>query len=124
MFKYVLGGAILFATSLPLLAAEPGKTMDTSAGKAYVDEKGMTLYTFDKDAGDKSMCNGPCAENWPPLFAADNAKSTPDMTVITRDDGKSWTVLNANNYWSVAFASPDAGWAVGANGRITKLAGF
>ena len=30
---------------------------------------GMTLYTFDKDvAGSgKSVCNGPCATNWPPV---------------------------------------------------------
>lgn len=33
----------------------------------WVDHNGMTLYTFDKDAGGKSMCNGDCATNWPPL---------------------------------------------------------
>ena len=28
---------------------------------------GMTLYTFDKDVENsgKSLCNGPCATNWP-----------------------------------------------------------
>jgi Secreted repeat of unknown function len=46
----------------------PGKNpADTSKGKPLVDSKGMTLYTFDKDAGGKSMCNGPCADNWPPV---------------------------------------------------------
>jgi predicted lipoprotein with Yx(FWY)xxD motif len=39
-------------------------------------------------AGGKSMCNGPCAENWPPLMAADYAKPTADMTIVVRDDGK------------------------------------
>ena len=43
------------------------KTADTPKGKTFVDAKGITLYTFDKDAGGKSTCNGPCAENWPPL---------------------------------------------------------
>ena len=66
----------------------PAKTADTSKGEAFVDAKGMTLYTFDKDAGGKSMCNGPCAENWPPLAAADDAKPTADMTIVVRDDGK------------------------------------
>jgi predicted lipoprotein with Yx(FWY)xxD motif len=66
----------------------PAKTADTSKGKALVDSKGMTLYTFDKDAGGKSMCNGPCAENWPPLMASADAKATGDWTVVTRDDGK------------------------------------
>jgi len=44
--------------------------------------------------------------------------------VYSRDDGDSWTTIDALNYWSVGFASPRAGWAVGARGRITKLSGF
>jgi predicted lipoprotein with Yx(FWY)xxD motif len=54
---------------------------------------GMTLYTFDKDvAGSgKSMCNGSCAQNWPPLAASSDSKSGGDWGVITRDDGtKQW----------------------------------
>lgn len=51
---------------------------------------GMTLYTFDKDtAGSgKSVCNGPCATNWPPLMATDTDKAQGDYSVVTRDDGK------------------------------------
>jgi len=48
---------------------------------------GMTLYTFDKDSGGKSACNGPCAANWPPLMAAADAKASGDWTIVTRDDG-------------------------------------
>lgn len=66
----------------------PAKTAETSKGKALVDAKGMTLYTFDKDAGGKSMCNGPCADNWPALAAADGAKASGDWTILARDDGK------------------------------------
>ena len=69
-------------------SAQMLKTADTPKGKTFVDAKGMTLYTFDKDAGGKSACNGPCAENWPPLAAADDAKPTADMTIVVRDDGK------------------------------------
>jgi predicted lipoprotein with Yx(FWY)xxD motif len=68
--------------------AEMAKVGDTSKGKAFVDSKGMTLYTFDKDSGGKSACNGPCATNWPPLMAADGEKAGADMTMVTRDDGK------------------------------------
>jgi photosystem II stability/assembly factor-like uncharacterized protein len=46
----------------------------------------------------------------------------PDGAVYSRDAGVTWTALDAQNYWSVAFASPRAGWAVGAQGRITRLA--
>jgi predicted lipoprotein with Yx(FWY)xxD motif len=66
----------------------PAKIADTSKGKALVDGKGMTLYTFDKDAAGKSMCNGPCADNWPPLMASADAKASGDWTVVARDDGK------------------------------------
>lgn len=36
------------------------------------DASGMTLYTFDADPADasRSVCNGPCASNWPPLKAS------------------------------------------------------
>jgi len=54
---------------------------------ALVGSNGMTLYTFDKDADGKSMCNGKCAENWPPL-SADGGAASGDFSVITRDDGK------------------------------------
>jgi predicted lipoprotein with Yx(FWY)xxD motif len=50
---------------------------------------GMTLYTFDPDpAGSgKSVCNGRCATNWPPLMAAADAKASGDYTIVVRDDG-------------------------------------
>ncbi len=79
---------IIFSSAAAFADMAPGKTADTSKGKAFVDAQGMTLYTFDKDAGGKSMCNGPCAENWPALAAADMAKDSGDWTVVTRDDGK------------------------------------
>jgi predicted lipoprotein with Yx(FWY)xxD motif len=66
----------------------PAKTAETSKGMAFVDGKGMTLYTFDKDTAGKSVCNGQCATNWPPLMASADAKASGDWTVITRDDGK------------------------------------
>ena len=80
--------ALAFILASSAASARMLKTADTAKGKTFVDAKGMTLYTFDKDAGGKSMCNGPCADNWPPLMAADDAKPTADMTIVVRDDGK------------------------------------
>ena len=58
----------------------------------------MTLYTCDRDvAGSgKSVCNGPCATNWPPLLASDADKAKGDYTVITRDDGKEDLVIEVS----------------------------
>ena len=85
-FAAVAALAFIFASSAA--SAQMLKTADTPKGKTLVDTKGMTLYTFDKDAGGRSMCNGPCAENWPPLMAANGAKPIADMTIVARDDGK------------------------------------
>jgi len=64
----------------------------TAAGPILADSKGMTLYTFDNDkVAGKSACNGPCAQNWPPLTAEADAKAMGAWTVVTRDDGsKQW----------------------------------
>ena len=85
---FAAAAALAFILASSAASAQMLKTADTPKGKTFVDTKGMTLYTFDKDAGGKSMCNGPCAENWPPLMAADGAKPTADMTIVVRDDGK------------------------------------
>ena len=71
-------------------------------GGAWVDTKGMTLYTFDRDAGGKSACNGPCAANWPPLAAGADAKASGEWSVVTRDDGsKQWAYKGKPLYtWS------------------------
>jgi predicted lipoprotein with Yx(FWY)xxD motif len=69
-----------------MYAAAPAKVMDG----ALTGANGMTLYTFDKDAAGsgKSLCNGPCATNWPPLFAMDSDMASGDFSIVMRDDGK------------------------------------
>ena len=79
-------------------AAAPATVAEISKGKALVDAKGMTLYTFDKDEAGKSACNGPCAQNWPP-FMATSASGPPNWTVVTRDDGsKQWAYMGKPLY--------------------------
>lgn len=68
------------------MAAGPAKVSDG----VLTGPNGMTLYTFDRDTAGtgKSVCNGPCATNWPPLMASDTDRASGDYSVITRDDGK------------------------------------
>lgn len=77
-------------------AAGPGLAMDmpagveastTAIGEVLVNDKGMTLYTFDEDSSGASACYGKCAENWPPLAASAGAAAIGDFTAIARDDG-------------------------------------
>jgi predicted lipoprotein with Yx(FWY)xxD motif len=87
----IAAGLLVIGLALPAFAADPAKTATTSKGPALTDAKGMTLYTFDKDEGGKSVCNGPCAVNWPPFAAAADAKPEGKYTVVSRDDGsKQW----------------------------------
>jgi predicted lipoprotein with Yx(FWY)xxD motif len=72
-------------------AAPPTMTAATSKGPTLTDQRGMSLYTFDKDKDGKSACNGPCAANWPALKAEDSDQATDTYAVITRDDSsKQW----------------------------------
>jgi photosystem II stability/assembly factor-like uncharacterized protein len=48
----------------------------------------------------------------------------PSGSAWSRDMGATWAVIDSANYWSVGVASRRAGWAVGPNGRITRLGGW
>lgn len=76
----------VLAACASFMSASPAKTDNG----ALVGANGMTLYTFDRDAigSGKSVCNGPCAQNWPPLMAEAGAAASGDWSIITRDDGK------------------------------------
>lgn len=68
-------------------------------GKMLVDEKGMTLYEFDKDSKNKSMCNGSCATAWPPFTvkskpAAGKGIKANLLSTTKRDDGSEQVTYN------------------------------
>jgi len=81
-FKALMLAAALALPSMAF-AADPAMMKDGM----MVDHKGMTVYTFDKDTGGKSMCNADCAKNWPPMMAPAGAKAEGKFTPIKRDDG-------------------------------------
>ena len=90
-------GAALAAGCASMMSDAPAKVADG----VFVGANGMTLYTFDKDAGGKSMCNGPCATTWPPLMATSGSASG-DWSMITRDDGsKQWAYKGKPVYFWV-----------------------
>jgi predicted lipoprotein with Yx(FWY)xxD motif len=79
------------------------------ANGVYTGPTGMTLYTFDNDPADsgKSVCNGPCANNWPPFLAAEGDKPSGDFSIITRDDGKKqWALKGKPLYHWVRDTKP------------------
>lgn len=98
LHRFPIASVVALGSALALAACTSmgGMGMSDMPAKKAADgtltnASGMTLYTFDKDSAGKSVCNGPCATNWPPLMATGNASPSGDWTIVTRDDGaKQW----------------------------------
>lgn len=127
--------------------ANPGVklTANSTLGNILVDQDGMSLYYFSKDANGQSACVDGCLDNWPVFYSATleigSGLDQNDFAVITRGDGKpqitykGWPLYyfvndnaggdvngeGVNNVWFVA--KPDysvmlaAGQLVGADGK-------
>ena len=102
-----LTATVLLMAAAGLAAAQSAPA--TAKDGALVGANDMTLYTFDKDAAGsgKSVCNGPCATNWPPLMARAEDKASGDWSIITRDDGsKQWAYKGKPLYFWAKDAKP------------------
>jgi predicted lipoprotein with Yx(FWY)xxD motif len=98
--------AMCFAVLLASCST-PGPTR--TADGVLTDSRGMTLYTFDKDAANsgRSVCNDKCAVLWPPLRAQASDTRTGDYTVVTRDDGtRQWAYKGKPLYLWVKDTKP------------------
>ena len=94
-FAMLLGAAAIAMLSTAAFAEDYAggavKTKEIGGKDVLTDANGMTLYTFDKDTAGVSNCYDKCAVNWPPAFAAADAKDEGEFTIVTRTDGtKMW----------------------------------
>jgi predicted lipoprotein with Yx(FWY)xxD motif len=88
--------AVLFVLATGGCAALTGDPPPArSQDGVLVDDRGMTLYTYDADStlargplrARKSTCAGECARDWPPFAAREDARPLGDYTPVGRDDG-------------------------------------
>ena len=83
------------ATAVKLTAATGGPK-----GSFLADDKGMALYTYAKDTGATSTCEGGCAKAWPPLLVKDASSVTEGdgvtgkVGVSARSDGTMQVTFN------------------------------
>ncbi len=130
-FASLRAGLLAAAVSLAGLAGCAAQATNPVAAPAHaeagilVGSGGMTLYTFDKDAAGagKSVCNGQCAINWPPLLAADSDRAAADWSIVTRDDGrKQWAYKGKPVYYWVKDQKPGDRTGDGVNNawRVAK----
>lgn len=97
--RFALAAAL--AVTLGACASMSSAPASVSDG-VLVGPNKMTLYTFDRDAAGsgKSVCNGPCATNWPPLAAAADASASGDWSIVVRDDGsRQWAYKGKPVYY-------------------------
>ena len=114
-----IAAAAFIAVSALYAAGAQAQSPATTKDGILVDQKGMTLYTFDKDQANsgKSVCNGQCATNWPPVMAASGAKGEGDWSIATRDDGaKQWAYKGKPVYLFVKDAKAGDKTGDGVNG--------
>jgi len=94
---------ILTAIATALVANTAFAQQISESNGVLADAGGRTLYTFDKDANNKSNCYGGCAAAWPPFMAKEGASAKAGYSVVTRDDGaKQWALSGKPLYFFAA----------------------
>jgi predicted lipoprotein with Yx(FWY)xxD motif len=61
--------------------------VDENGKLKFCDDEGHSLYVSDLDPAGHSVCVGPCASQWPPVAAPQDAHQIGDWTPIRRPDG-------------------------------------
>src|SRR3954462_13418100 len=87
--KKLLLAALLPLSLLAACASMSGGEPAVMKDGMLVNAKGLTPYSFDRDArgSGKSNCNADCAVKWPPHMASASAQPRGDYTIVVRNDG-------------------------------------
>jgi predicted lipoprotein with Yx(FWY)xxD motif len=73
------------------------KTAKVGGVTVLTNAKGFTLYGFAPDSATKSVCNGACASQWPPVKAPASASSIKaPFAKITRSGGSTQLTFNGH----------------------------
>jgi predicted lipoprotein with Yx(FWY)xxD motif len=120
----LLGVAVAGASGPPSPGPSAGtvlKTTTINGTTVLTNGKGLTLYWFAPDTPARSVCNGACAQYWPPVTGPATAGQgvTGTLGTITRSDGSKQATYDGHPlYTYVADTSPGQ-----ANGNNLNLNG-
>lgn len=102
----------------PVVSAGPLRFGPTKAGVALVDDRGMTLYTYDGDKAGVPTCVAGCADLWPPELAISKAQLSGKSGVVLRPDGfTQWAYDGKPLYRYAGDADPGDAWVDGLLGQ-------
>lgn len=99
----------VFLAACAVTTAAQAQAPASAMNGVLVGPSQMTLYVFDKDAAGsgKSVCNGGCATNWPPLMVTPGATATGDWSLVARDNGdQQWAYKGRPLYYWAKDAKP------------------
>jgi len=108
------------------------------------DKHGFTLYTFDNDPLNASVCAGACITAWPPLLADSGAQAEAPLSIVDVADGqKQWAYKGKplyfwigdsaaghnfgdeqNNVWQTATLEPAHHRTIDGKGRFMSATGL
>lgn len=92
-----------------ITAIAPAQAQPVVQGGILTDPAGRTLYTFDKDQPNKSNCEGPCQQHWPPFVAAPTEGAAKPSSAVGRfehDDMQHWTWNGSPLYYFAGDTKP------------------
>jgi len=98
----------------------------TSVGRLLTTDKTYSVYVYDKDTPEKSMCDDICAQTWKPVLAPSMARARGEWSIVERSSGvRQWAFRQQPLYtyaldtstWSLE-GSDEEGW----NNVYTQLA--
>ena len=77
--------------------------MQVATGRLLVTHVGFSVYTWDKDAPNKSNCTSICTQEWRPVLAPATVQPQGEWTIIERSPGiKQWAFRKRPLYTRVA----------------------
>ncbi|MCH2452046.1 MAG: hypothetical protein MK221_02435 [Gemmatimonadetes bacterium] len=122
----VVGGSSAGLTSLAFMGGGDVLAMGGVIGNDTVLTDNVALS---EDHGETWTIAG-APEILGPIYGSSIVPGMPTATVVivgpdggdvSLDGGMSWIPITRETYWAVGFASPEAGWLVGPQGRITRF---
>lgn len=101
-------------------------------GGGYGVKPGDTLVAITEDGGDTwRPRSAPSFKvgTWGGSFVPGARRPTvvavgPSGSAWSADLGRRWVPIDSANYWAVGFTAGRTGWAVGTQGRVTRLSGW
>ena len=98
--------ASIFVAVLTLVFAATAHAQPVLRDGVLADATGRTVYTFDKDATNKSYCAGGCLAAWPAFTAKAEATAKGEFGIIEANGIRQWTVNGKPLYFFAGDAKP------------------